>query len=192
MANLVQDNVSPGISLTTASTRNNNRYAASACEKSPLRYGMNVTNDTHPSAVTATMRKSFTLHDAMPEARCWTYALADGWIVRAGKSDDDNELLSLHCAHPDDWWFHVHAMPGSHVVLSHEDKDKTPAADCLRTAAAIAAWHSKARSGGKCSVSYTQVRNVSKAPGTKPGTVCIRKEKTLRVKPALPTASNGG
>ncbi|MGI5923014.1 MAG: NFACT RNA binding domain-containing protein [Lentisphaeria bacterium] len=132
------------------------------------------------------MRKSQFNSDAMPEPRCWSYELDDGWLVRAGKTDDDNDLLSLRCAHPKDWWFHVHAMPGSHVVLSHSDKDKAPDAALIRTAAAIAAWHSKARDGGNCPVSYTQARNVSKPRAAKPGTVTISKEKIIRVKPSLP------
>ena len=133
------------------------------------------------------MRKSFANpDDGPPEPRCWSYDLADGWLARAGKTDDDNDLLSLRCAHPNDWWFHVHAMPGSHVVLSHADKTKAPDADLLRAAAAIAAWHSKARDGGNCPVSCTQARNVSKPRGAKPGTVTISKEKIIRVKPGLP------
>ncbi|MBW1645258.1 MAG: hypothetical protein JRJ56_02865, partial [Deltaproteobacteria bacterium] len=35
------------------------------------------------------------------------YRLADGWEVLAGKTDADNDQLSLKAAHPEDWWFHV-------------------------------------------------------------------------------------
>ena len=139
------------------------------------------------------MRKSFTNpDDGPPEPRCWSYDLADGWLARAGKTDDDNDLLSLRCAHPNDWWFHVHAMPGSHVVLSHADKTKVPDADILRAAAAIAAWHSKARQGGVCSVSCTRAKFVGKPRGSPPGTVSISHERVLRVRPALPVDKKGG
>ncbi len=49
--------------------------------------------------------------------RAFTYTLSGGWTVRAGRSDEDNDRLSIKLAEPDDWWFHVRGMPGSHVVL---------------------------------------------------------------------------
>ena len=42
-----------------------------------------------------------------PEPRYWLYRIGDAWSVYAGKTDEDNDLLSLHFAHPDDYWFHV-------------------------------------------------------------------------------------
>jgi hypothetical protein len=55
------------------------------------------------------------------------YVLPGGWKVLAGRTDADNEHLSLRVARPDDWWFHVRGMPGSHVVLQGppgEDPDR--------------------------------------------------------------------
>lgn len=121
-----------------------------------------------------------------PVVRCWSYELPDGWQARAGKTDEDNDVLSLRIARPDDWWFHIHGMPGSHVVLSHPEVGREAGGELLKAAAAIAAWHSKARQGGLCSVSCTLARFVSKPRGANPGTVTISKEKILRVKPALP------
>lgn len=113
------------------------------------------------------------------------YTLEGGWTVLAGKTDEANDRLSLKIATPDDWWFHVRAMPGSHVVLRCRE-DAEPDKRTLRSAASIAAWHSKARNGGSTSVSMTRARYVSKPAGAKPGTVTIRKETVLLVKPALP------
>lgn len=56
----------------------------------------------------------------------------------------------------------------------------------LRAAAAIAAWHSRARAGGEVAVSCTEARHVRKPRGAKPGTVEIRHEIVLKVRPALP------
>lgn len=113
------------------------------------------------------------------------YTLEGGWTVLAGKTDEANDRLSLKIATPDDWWFHVRGMPGSHVVLRCRE-DAEPDKRTLRAAASIAAWHSKARNGGSTSVSMTRARYVSKPGGAKPGTVTIRKETVLQVKPALP------
>jgi predicted ribosome quality control (RQC) complex YloA/Tae2 family protein len=114
------------------------------------------------------------------------YELGDGWEVLAGRTDADNDRLSLKIARPADWWFHVRSMPGSHVLLRREEGGD-PDRATLEAAAAIAAWHSKARGGGVTPVSCTQARNVSKPRGAKPGTVTIRREKILKVRPALPS-----
>lgn len=106
-------------------------------------------------------------------------------MVLAGRSDADNDRLSLKMANPDDWWFHVRGMPGSHVLLRHhpgEDADRR----VLKQAAAIAAYHSKARNGGVVAVSCTKARYVTKPRGAKPGTVQIRKEIIFKVKPEIP------
>lgn len=117
--------------------------------------------------------------------RAFTYALPGGWTVRAGRSDADNDRLSIKAAHPDDWWFHVRGMPGSHVIL-HGPPGAEADRDTLRAAAAIAAFHSKARTGGVVAVSCTRARHVTKPRGAKSGTVEIRKETVLKVRPALP------
>lgn len=121
-----------------------------------------------------------------PESpRVWYYTLNGGHQVLAGKTDADNDRLSLKLAKPNDWWFHVRGMPGSHVVLKVES-DQPPNRDTLKAAAAIAAYHSKARTGGVVAVAGTLARYVSKPRGAKPGTVKIRKERIFKVRPALP------
>jgi predicted ribosome quality control (RQC) complex YloA/Tae2 family protein len=114
------------------------------------------------------------------------YTLPDGWTILAGRTDADNERLSLKVARADDWWFHIRGMAGSHVILQGppgEEADR----DTLKRAAAVAAYHSKAREGGEVAVSCTRARYVTKPPGAKAGTVEIRKETVLKVRPAIPT-----
>jgi len=119
------------------------------------------------------------------EPDVWKYALAGGWEALAGKTDADNDLLSLKTARANDLWFHVHGLPGSHVVLRGPEGE-TATAELIKAAAAIAAWHSKARAAGIVPVSCTEAKNVSKPRGAKPGTVHIKREKTIKVRPALP------
>lgn len=117
------------------------------------------------------------------DARLVEYALPGGWTVLAGRSDRDNDYLSFRVAKPNDWWFHVRGMPGSHVILqvpSGEDPDRAT----LERAAAIAAYHSKARSGGVVPVTGTRARHVTKPSGVKTGTVHVRKETVFKVRPA--------
>ena len=112
------------------------------------------------------------------------HELPGGWKVIAGKTDVDNDYLSLKLAKPNDYWFHVRGMPGSHVVLRTGSREAPR--DTLKQAAAVAAYYSKARHGGVVPVSCTQARYVTKPRGAKPGLVQIRKEITLKVRPALP------
>ena len=112
------------------------------------------------------------------------YTLEGHWTVLVGRTEKDNDFLSLKKAKANDWWFHVRGMPGSHVVLqvpAGEDPDK----NILKLAAGIAAYHSKARTGGIVAVSCTRARYVTKPQGAKPGTVQIRKEIVLKVRPGL-------
>ncbi|MDJ0802721.1 MAG: NFACT RNA binding domain-containing protein [Desulfobacterales bacterium] len=120
--------------------------------------------------------------------RLYTYTLAEGWTIMAGRTDADNDRLSLRIARPNDWWFHVRGVPGSHVILQ-VPSGREPSKAILRQAAAVAAYHSKARAGGTVTVSVTRARFVSKPRGAKPGTVQIRRETVLKVRPALPDSA---
>jgi predicted ribosome quality control (RQC) complex YloA/Tae2 family protein len=115
----------------------------------------------------------------------YEYELPGGYQVLAGKTDAENDFLSIKFAAPNDYWFHVRGMPGSHVILSLGEKEE-PAKDIIKQAAAVAAYHSKARSGGVVPVSCTRAKHVTKSRGDKPGTVHIRKEIVLKVRPAVP------
>jgi predicted ribosome quality control (RQC) complex YloA/Tae2 family protein len=121
--------------------------------------------------------------NSKPDA--FEYELDGGYKVLAGKTDVENDFLSIKFAAPNDYWFHVRGMPGSHVILRIEEKEE-PAKDIIKQAAAVAAYHSKARSGGVVPVSCTRAKHVTKARGEKPGTVHIRKETVIKVRPAVP------
>ena len=129
------------------------------------------------------MRKRETIKErTLPNT--YEYELPGGWKVIVGKSDLDNDFLSLKVAKPNDYWFHVRGVPGSHVILRakpNEDPDR----ETLKRAAAVAAFHSKARKGGDVSVSCTRARYVTKPRGAKPGSVRIRKESVFKVRPGL-------
>ena len=113
------------------------------------------------------------------------YALPGKWEIIAGHSASDNEYISLKLSRPRDWWFHLKGAPGSHVLLRHPD-DLEPTREQLEAAAAVAAWHSKARNAGKVSVHAARAGDVSKPRGAPTGTVVVKKEKAIKVRPGLP------
>src|SRR5919109_2974817 len=119
-----------------------------------------------------------------PSVHLLEYVLPGGWKVLAGRTDADNDHLSLRVARPNDWWFHVRGMPGSHVVLQ-VPPGAEPDRQTLKRAAAIAAYHSKAREAGVVAVSCTKARYVAKPRDAKAGTVQIRKEVVFKVRVAL-------
>ncbi len=119
------------------------------------------------------------------QPKLWQYELPGGWVVLAGRTDQDNDHLSIRMAAPNDYWFHVRGLPGSHVLLKvppGEEPDK----GTIKAAAAVAAWHSRKRESKQVAVSCTRGRFVTKPRGAKPGTVEIRKEKVLVVRPEIP------
>jgi len=100
----------------------------------------------------------------MRRGRIIQYRLPGSWTLWVGGSDADNDYLSTRLAAPEDWWFHVHGVPGSHVVLRAKP-DEEPSRETLRQAAAVAAYHSKARRAGTVAVHCTRARYVTKPRG---------------------------
>lgn len=115
----------------------------------------------------------------------WHYVIDGRWHVWAGRTARDNDKLSIKVARGNDWWFHLKGMPGSHVVLFVRDGEEPPRS-VVEQAAAVAAWHSKMRSGGTVAVNGTRAKFVSKPRGAKPGLVTIKKDVTFKVKPGVP------
>jgi predicted ribosome quality control (RQC) complex YloA/Tae2 family protein len=116
------------------------------------------------------------------ESAIQRYRLPGEWEVLVGRTAAANDYLSLKLARPGDLWFHIRGMPGSHVVL-RVPSASAPDRATRELAASIAAYHSKARAGGRVSVSCTDARDVSKPAQAKPGTVTIRNESVLQVHP---------
>ena len=105
-------------------------------------------------------------------------------MVFAGASDADNDYLSTQLAEPDDWWFHADKVPGSHVILRAR-AEAEPSRETLKQAAAVAAYHSKARNASTVAVHYSRARHVSKPRGVKTGTVNVSRGRVLKVRPDI-------
>jgi len=108
-----------------------------------------------------------------------------GLEILIGQDDESNDYLTFRVGHPNDVWFHVSGTPGSHVILRCGETKGQPDKESLREAAALAAWFSKMRTGGKVAVSYCFVKQVRKPRGMKPGKVTIKSAKKLLVRPEL-------
>ena len=114
------------------------------------------------------------------------YDLPGGWIVLAGKTDADNEYLSLRFARPADTWFHTSGCPGSHTLLLARDDGQEPDRATMHAAAAVAAWYSKARNAKRVPVTVCRADDVSKQRGSPRGEVTVRRTRVIKVTPGLP------
>jgi hypothetical protein len=104
--------------------------------------------------------------------------------ILVGRNDKENDLLTHRIASPGDLWFHAQGSPGSHVILRGASSS-TPKR-FIETAAAVAAFFSKARHSTTVPVICAEKRYVRKPRKSKPGTAVCQRSRTIFVRPGLP------
>ncbi|MGD8377482.1 MAG: NFACT RNA binding domain-containing protein [Acidobacteriota bacterium] len=117
-----------------------------------------------------------------------SYRSADGMEILVGRSGKDNDVLTFKVAAGQDFWLHAEGRAGAHVVVRNPDRLPRLPRATLEQAAQLAAFHSKARGGGKVEVMVTQRRHVKKGRGLPPGTVRVGRHEAVRVEPRMPFA----
>jgi len=134
------------------------------------------------------------------------YVTPEGILILCGRNNIQNDLLTMKTAAPEDLWFHVQKMPGTHVIL-RSGKTEAPE-DAILHAARTAAFFSRTWSRNeknkasdprqtrneslnlselKIAVDYCPVKNVKKPSKSKPGMVIYDHYKTVLVSPADPS-----
>ena len=112
------------------------------------------------------------------------FTSSDGFEILVGRNNAQNDKLTLHTARGKDLWFHVQKAPGSHVVVMSRGEDIP---DTTRQEAAeLAVIYSsayKAGTGAKVAVDTTEVKNIWKANGAKPGMVLYEVYTTVYITP---------
>ena len=117
---------------------------------------------------------------------CLEYRSSEGQEILVGRTAKDNDYLTFRIAGQNDFWLHVAATPGSHVVVRNPDGLDRPSRATLEEAAQLAAWYSKSRARGRVAVHWTQRRHVSKGRGAPPGEVLLGRFQSIQVAPAVP------
>ncbi len=109
--------------------------------------------------------------------------------ILVGRNDIENDQLTHRTAAPGDLWFHAQGVPGSHVIL----KGASPSTPkrFIETAAAVAAFFSKARHSTTVPVICAERRYVRKPRKSKPGTAVCQRSRTIFVRPGLPDGPDG-
>ncbi|MDH3889827.1 MAG: NFACT RNA binding domain-containing protein [candidate division Zixibacteria bacterium] len=114
------------------------------------------------------------------------YLLTTGLRLLVGRDGADNDRTTFDHARPYELWFHAQQCPGSHVVLKFPNKSFVPSKAEVEEAAAVAAYHSKARNDSLVPIVYTERRYVRKPRKAKPGLVTLQREKSIMVAPRPP------
>ncbi|NOT34890.1 MAG: DUF814 domain-containing protein [Candidatus Eisenbacteria bacterium] len=110
----------------------------------------------------------------------------EGWDVLIGRSNEGNDYVTHHLARSEDYWFHVHGSPGSHVVLRRGKGANEPSKATIDEVSAWAAFYSQARTAGKVPVIVTRKKYVRKPRKGPPGLAVCTNEKTVIVRPVEP------
>ncbi len=104
-----------------------------------------------------------------------------GLLIRAGRNNAQNDALTLKDSAKSDLWLHAGKLHGSHVILSCEGG--TPDRQSVLEAAAVAAYYSQGRGSAKVPVDITEVKEIKKPAGGRPGMVIYHTYRTVMVQP---------
>lgn len=119
--------------------------------------------------------------ESLPGVR--RYRSSDGYEILVGRTDRDNDHLTMRIAKSFDLWFHAADYPGSHVVLRNPRRQPVPQRS-ITEAAQLAAKFSQAKDAPKVAVNYCEKKFVTKPKGFASGQVRLSSFRTIMVEPA--------
>ncbi|MEJ6950895.1 Rqc2 family fibronectin-binding protein [Natronospora cellulosivora (SeqCode)] len=107
---------------------------------------------------------------------------SDGFDILVGRNNHQNDYLTKKLANKEDIWLHVKDLAGSHTIIRNHTRDEIPL-ETIKEAAIIAAYYSKARLSENVPIDYTEIKNVNKPKGAKPGLVYYEDYQTVFATP---------
>lgn len=113
------------------------------------------------------------------------FELSDNYTLYVGKDSKNNDELTMKFAKSNDVWLHAKGVGGSHCVIKNNSSNYPPK-HIIEEAAEISAYFSQARNGGFVPVIYTFKKFVHKPKGAAHGSVTVKKEDVIMVKPREP------
>ena len=112
------------------------------------------------------------------------FVSSDGYEILVGRNNKQNDELTIRMSYSTDIWLHTKEIPGSHTLIRTNGTGEAPENTILE-AAQLAAYYSKAKNSAQVPVDFTQVKNVKKPNGAKPGFVIYERNQTVYVTPKL-------
>ncbi len=119
-------------------------------------------------------------HKALPPRK---YKSSQGYDILVGRNNRQNDELTKKIASNHDLWLHTKKIAGSHVIIRNDTGQKIPP-KTIKEAARLAAYYSKGRMSTNVPVDFTEVKNINKPAGAKPGLVYYDNYQTIYVNPA--------
>jgi len=115
-----------------------------------------------------------------PEYHYTVFYFHDARIL-VGKNNTQNDYLTFHLAHKEDWFFHAKDYHGAHVILQCETINE----ELIRICGNLAACYSQGKDSSSVPINYTQVKNVKKIPGSRIGFVRLGTYQTIYIDPDI-------
>lgn len=112
-----------------------------------------------------------------------------GYDILVGRNNQQNDYLTKKIANSQDLWLHVKDLAGSHVIIRNHTRDEIPN-ETINEAAILAAYYSKGRMSENVPIDYTEVKNVKKPSGAKPGLVYYEDYQTIYATPDVELVNN--
>jgi predicted ribosome quality control (RQC) complex YloA/Tae2 family protein len=109
---------------------------------------------------------------------------SEGIDIYVGRNNIQNDFLTLKLANKNDIWLHTKDIPGSHVIIKNAGNISETT---LLEAGNLSAFYSKSKNSSSVPVDYTEVKNVKKPSGAKPGMVIYSTNKTMYITPTEST-----
>lgn len=106
-----------------------------------------------------------------------------GDLIYVGLNARGNRQVTFKVAGPGDYWFHVHEIPGAHVILKAGGRDVHPDDSSVEIAASLALWFSRAKGSAKAQVDWTERKNVRAIPGSALAHVTYTNPRTIMISP---------
>ena len=106
--------------------------------------------------------------------------------ILVGVNAKGNRYVTFRLAHAQDLWFHVHEIPGAHVILKEiEQSDTSETETAIKVAASLAAYYSRAKKTLKVQIDYTEKKNVRHISGSGIAHVTYSNPETILISPDL-------
>ena len=110
------------------------------------------------------------------------FVSSDGYDIYVGKNNRQNDYVTFKIGRSTDLWFHTKGIHGSHAIIKTTDAETVPDNTYIE-AATLAAYYSRGRQGENIPVDYTELKNVKKPSGAKPGMVIYVNYNTIYTTP---------
>lgn len=101
-------------------------------------------------------------------------------IILVGMNEKGNRYVTFRAATPEDLWFHVHEVPGSHVILRNPPENAEACERLIRAAASLALCYSES-SDESSVIDYTPKKHVRHIGGAGPANVTYKFPETVSV-----------